>query len=361
MSIKKIYIKVKREIINIKDTKIIFENHKKYLSKGKYMYTIGVKQLFLNKNIANKEYTYFSRDVSTQSWKFKAIVAIRKLCRKLCFKFKVDNTNPYQFNGDILMLDRVNDVKVFNTNKNLMLSIIQDKERYEMTRNNYLEIQKQYKTPFIKAIDENQIIVEKFIKFKRNTDWNIHDKEKFFLFFFNNLENNINIELSNKTVSFYSTSKLYNEFIEEVSDREFISIIKNMISLSAPHTKWPRIKCHGDTKFDNILLEKNNFYIIDWEFYGDYIFYYDFMNLIINEALDEDNYVYLNRFLNDDFDDILRKLFNAVGITYKADKKKCYIVLYLMERVTKVDSKLYTDIDDLNFVYSRYKEILQKL
>lgn len=32
-----------------------------------------------------------------------------------------------------------------------------------------------------------------------------------------------------------------------------------------------------------------------------------------------------------------------------------------MERVTKVDSKLYTDIDDLNFVYSRYKEILQKL
>lgn len=134
-----------------------------------------------------------------------------------------------------------------------------------------------------------------------------------------------------------------------------------MISLSAPHTKWPRIKCHGDTKFDNILLEKNNFYIIDWEFYGDYIFYYDFMNLIINEALDEDNYVYLNRFLNDDFDDILRKLFNAVGITYKADKKKCYIVLYLMERVTKVDSKLYTDIDDLNFVYSRYKEILQKL
>jgi len=98
-------------------------------------------------------------------------------------------------------------------------------------------------------------------------------------------------------------------------------------------TKSLEVKSHNDIHFGN-LIKKESIYVIDWEYYGYNIFYYDFINLLFVPALDGNNQ-YLRNYFNGQYDVLFKELFDLFGIPFV--DKLLYIYTYLNRRIVLID------------------------
>lgn len=347
------YKKVKDIIRRIKTFRTLIEENKKYLKAGNYEFSSGLKPMMHNGERSTLEFVKKFDELSEM--KIWRKVYLRT--RKYYLDFEKSEDEITLFNGDLMMLVNNDDLKIFNYSENTLITIISETKRYERINQNIEKFSQYFNTTYIKKDNKEKLIVERIINFKPSQDYTECDIENFFNIFFKSLEKTIQVEVTEKTKS-VTTKELLNNFEEKIADNEFVAEVKEMIPSNTCNDKWPIIPCHGDIKFDNVLLEDEVFYFIDWEATGDHLFFHDFIGFIFRKAVNAD-YKYLNRYLTGFYDEKLDDLFNASSAKYNCEKREYYLALYIINNIVNVDLNNY--YYNFNDVLSRYRKVLNNI
>ena len=110
------------------------------------------------------------------------------------------------------------------------------------------------------------------------------------------------------------------------------------------------IKTHGDIHQKNVIKKEDNVYYIDYDSFDEYIFYYDYINLLFAPAINKD-FTLLKNFLDGKYDNYFKELFDLFGKKFKDKGKITYLQTYLNNRMEVFDRNIKN--------YKKYKGILK--
>jgi hypothetical protein len=99
------------------------------------------------------------------------------------------------------------------------------------------------------------------------------------------------------------------------------------------------IKTHGDVHLKNVIKKDKTLYYIDYDSFGEYLFYYDFINLFFAPAINRD-FRLLKKFLMGKYDNYFKKLFAIFDIKFKKYERLKYLQTYLNVRIERFDKNL---------------------
>jgi hypothetical protein len=99
------------------------------------------------------------------------------------------------------------------------------------------------------------------------------------------------------------------------------------------------IKTHGDVHIKNVIKKNKTLYYIDYDSFGEYLFYYDFINLLFAPAINKD-FRLLKGFLMGKYDNYFKELFAIFDRKFKKDERLKYLQTYLNVRIERFDKNL---------------------
>lgn len=260
---------------------------------------------------------------------FNGVQSIKVLLKKqLRSFFRVDklyiSSKEKVFKGNLLLVTRNNNIKIFDYHNSKVLTIFSDNNSFKK----HLDTNKTFYFWFnlVKILEINyvdKVIIEEFIVNTSSEHWNESQEDAVVKEIFKSYKNYyLDYTRKNKSKSVEIVPPL-NKKLE----------YHNTISDS-----FVKVPCHGDICFKNILFnDLNNIFFIDWEHSGDYLFYYDLINWMFVEAMDNKNYQYLNDFAFGKYDYYFETIFNLFNIQYKQNMKTDYLKAYIMERYLNRD------------------------
>lgn len=332
---KKYFEYIIRIIKEAKEVKKTLLENQKYLKPGKYKVNTAYKKIgyisskdsldFLEKNKFHlqRESGFF----------YRTKLIIRKSIESF-FKVKIKNDNEY--NASLLMLTNNDDLKLFNFEKQKIYNVFFDKIMYEKIKEAYNTFGDFFDVPLLKNIDEQQIITEKYIEFVPYQQLDEKEANNAIEKIFENYYNYFS-SLDKNNIKWISIYELI-EQLKKYSNNETKTLINKLIKkipLKNYNDKFPIVKCNGDIVFYNILFNKNKYYFIDWEHYNNYIFFYDFFNIITLEAY-TGNYKYLNYYFSGKYDEYFNKIFNIFNIDF--NDKQYYLDLFVLFKSLYINS-----------------------
>lgn len=123
------------------------------------------------------------------------------------------------------------------------------------------------------------------------------------------------------------------DFSYSAEENELLEGIRSKISKDALLEELPFSVQHGDISKENLLYGeadgKTDFWWIDWEHARERVFFYDLFFYMINSA-----YYYndeaLRLYLSGEMDEILKAFFNHFGVKFNSEKRKDYLLIYMM-------------------------------
>lgn len=310
----------------------IIVNNKEYLESGTYKIEFAGKIKIYLKDKNTKE---FMRKADTRFLNsFSAI--LKYTIDYILFKFltfKVVNTKNQAIRGSLIMVTYSRNIKIFDFSKKVILNkFLNDYSTYNNIKDAYHCMNEHLKMTILDFIDPENVYFEEYIDFIPYTQWTKQNKEgcmdniffsyqKYFLSTNSHeIKTQIPLDLfQGLKNTAYGNHKIFTE-MADVFERNLNDF------------DFPFVRLHGDLKFDNVLLHKNEFYFIDLEFSSDYIFFYDIINYLFVTAIYEDHF-YLESYLTGTYDELFKKLFNVFNIKYEEDQKLFYIAVYLIERI----------------------------
>lgn len=351
---KRIYRKAKSILCRIKGIKKTAYINRDYLNNEKYYFRFERKDYITNKKEESIEFfNKTNRVIKRKKSKLKIIIfSVLNLFYKINFE---NNKESPIFKGDILMKTRRNNIKIFNFEEDLVMNIIDDKNEYKYLEKEYNYFTKYYNIPIMEMNEDEQYIIEKHLNFKPYKDWSNKEKQDVVIEIAESLKKQVK-DLKNNNIENRSTKALFTHLRRDLKGSCILEKIEEIIPDGSLNDKWPVIKCHGDLNVNNILLEDNKFYFIDWEDSDKCIFFYDFINCIFVEALDINDYSYLKRYLKGDYDNYLRDIFDYLSIEFIPENRLYYIVIYIMDRI--IQFEFVQNMDKIDIVLKKYENVL---
>ncbi len=332
---KKYFEYIIRIIKEAKEVKKTLLENQKYLKPGKYKVNTAYKKIgyisskdsldFLEKNKFHlqRENGFF----------YKTKLIIRKSIETF-FHVKIKNDNEY--NATLLMITNNNDLKLFDFEKQIIYNVFFDKILYEKIKEAYNTFGDFFNIPLLRCIDEQQIIIEKYIEFipfqqlKKEQD-NEAIKEIFENYY------NYFLSLNKNKIKWIKVQNLI-KCLEQSIDKNNKHLIEKLIDKIPKknyNDKFPIVKCNGDMVFNNILYNNEKYCFIDWEYTKEFIFFYDFFNIITLEAY-TGNYKYLNYYFSGKYDEHFNKIFNIFNIDF--NDKQYYLDLFVLFKSLYINS-----------------------
>ncbi len=252
-----------------------------------------------------------------------------------CFYFtsvKVFSKNKV-FEGKLIFLNAQGSIKIFNDVS--VLTFLENKNIDKMI-NNYKQVDDFFDYPRIITIHNNYYIEEFILDKKKKNLEELHS-------------------IYHVLLNFYSKQKI--EY-KKLSVDDFVwekLTVKNKLFIESIYTthSYPFVLSHNDIHFGNILIG-DKMYIIDWEYFGENLIYYDFLNILFVEALNGDR-SFLEFFFSGELDSYFEKLFSIFNLKYNKNNRKKYFDIYLLNKIILRDiqeSKVH-----LNKVLINYQKV----
>lgn len=99
-------------------------------------------------------------------------------------------------------------------------------------------------------------------------------------------------------------------------------------------TILPLIPSHGDICLKNIIRATGRTLLVDWEYAGHYTPFYDILNWMFVEALDNNDLRHLRKYLAGGYDSPFEEIAALTHLPFNRDLRKDYISIYVLERLS---------------------------
>jgi len=266
---------------------------------------------------------------------------IKRMLIPKTINIKNNSQNTY-FRGSICLFSNDNfmdkDVKVFDIHNSRILtsyvnkeSLIKKIEHYEFY-SMYFNIPKVIEYNF-----DNNHSLEDLIISKPKNCWDEFDYNRVIDKIFKSYKFYYKKSLNcNDNLEYTSAIKIIKDLKSDETLKNFADSIENELSNELIFQDIVTVKQHGDLWLYNTILDISGaVYFIDWEHSGNYGFYYDLLWWMINEAIYNDNFSYLEKFANGLFDKYFDDIFNIFKYKFNILKRKEYIYIFLLELLQK--------------------------
>jgi len=306
--------------------KHIVLQHRDLLSIGSYKVLKTEKVLiFLNDGAVlqfiEKNYQNFSKRRRSKSGEIF----------DLFFKFEIVDAPNSDYSGQLLMLTKDRDIKIFDFNNSQVLTLYKDPEKISQIRHAFAMLSPFFDHTLIRYSREGYQIEELINQRQYNE---LSDVEK----------NHVFKTLVRQYIRYFSTldcavfpvvtaDKLCRQLKVEIPERVFQCFEKFLLESKFKSISWKRVFLHGDLNGSNILLHGEKIKLIDFERAKSYVFIYDIFNYIYVEQVSGGNCFFLRSYYNGEYDVLLRDLFAQFDLSYDGDMKTEYMLLFLAERL----------------------------
>jgi len=243
---------------------------------------------------------------------------------------EVKNDKHKLFRGKIMWFCSSGDIKVFSKSETLI--ICNNKENYLNKVENYEYFSRFFKTPtLIYKDDDKYQLIEKYIDFQRKSNQDIPFILKKIYDDYTNYFSTINRE---SRLAYYTLNNLLKNSSNAIQVKHVKHVFDN-IDTQLFDIEFPFIRLHGDLWTENILLEKEKnessaLWYIDWDESGDNIFFYDFFKFMWNELDVNGRYEYYECYLNGEFDNHFKKVFDIFQLEFHPEFKQDYFCMFIL-------------------------------
>ncbi|MFB9861014.1 hypothetical protein ACFPFV_02150 [Salinicoccus siamensis] len=336
------YIYAKRKRINVLKKNLF--SFQKYLVAGKYTLTVEGKNICYLDSIDARGFLGLNNSHLSDGLegKYQVKYILKKIINFIFIPNKIkvsklESCNEH-FCGSLIMLTRQGDKKIFNFKDKIILNIISEKEKYERIKVAHNSFSNYINSTIFDFDDSTKTYKEKLIDFESFNSVSEVEKNYIIKEFFTNY-NNYFISLDKSNLKKIKVENLLTSFYEENNNillyDKLVSHFKksNMFDITFPQTLLL-----GDMCFFNILKTSDKTYYIDFEYSDEYIFFYDFMNILFVE-FNRKNPIYLMKYLNGEYDKNLEKTFQIFDLDFCIDKREQYFIMFLLERIA-LDKKM---------------------
>ncbi|PYZ96957.1 hypothetical protein CR205_14890 [Alteribacter lacisalsi] len=336
--------------------------HQNQLQSGKYELTRtdGGKPVAYVKNKQNVNYL---RKLCSQldSPPTKHGMLKSKLRNFLHYFIKFNDLRIYSTDsiadGSIVMKTYNGDLKIIDLRSGLVKSILAEKRKVKSIEKTFKTFSKHFKIHIIGFNQYESSYIERLIDYKPFSDWTEKEKKDAIETIFSNF-NSYFYEKKNRLKKTITVTSLISNLEKKAGSHNIIESIKYQIPESAYSDAWPKVKSHGDCVLSNVLLKDGQFYFIDWNDSGKYVFFYDLLNGIFGEAAFHNNDSFLYDYLTGEYDEHFSKAFQLFGLHYDQDKKLYYLAVFMLERIL-FRYKHKNDVH-IESVLSIYERVLKK-
>jgi hypothetical protein len=226
--------------------------------------------------------------------------------------------------------------KIFDLTANQILLLYSDKQAYLDKLVHYNRFQKYFMMPAILSSDDRGLfIIEEFIHFKQNNQWNERDCQVVIEDVFRK-ETTYLKSCENKKEYMLKSP---NELLENLDKRSpIIDFILSNINTAVLDERFPFVELHGDLWSSNILIKKNHpqiIYYIDWESSKSLVFFYDLFFMLLNECFIQSNYIYAEKYMSGEYDEKLEKVFQTLGTKFESEYRIDYLYITLLNQYTE--------------------------
>lgn len=337
----------------------IIQEKKDYLLPGNYMLNHnGLRIAALNDQKTLQFIERNTRNVLRDcSYKVKLLKKRVRIIMNYSFSVKVTGDMYKNFEGSLVMITGKGNIKIFDFRKGVIITFFNKRNEYQKRRRTYHHFMRYFKIPKTKFINNETAHMDSYIEFLPFENWSISQKDDTILSVLSDYY--CYFSLTKKDISHGITPF---EFLEETSFINNIKLKEMLIKLVPKcyyQEKLPITVLHGDLNFKNLLLSDDVCYYIDWEFSRPLVFFYDFINLIFVEAMNHNNYYFIEKYLRGHYNSQLQKIFSVFDLEFHIDNKLLYISIYLMECIRAKD--LILDSKDIPWEEENYLATCKKL
>jgi len=348
-----------------KQSKKILKERKLYFRPGKYRFSARHKKIYYLKN-SNTEKFLSSLEKGYDFKKEEKVLFRLKEAMRILFLglFSVNlNHTLNEFNGQIGMITIRGSTKIFDLEGKKVLTFFKENHEYQRIKIAYFNLSKYYNTTFIEFDDEKLYYSEHLIDFKPLNVWGEKEKEIVFDSIYNANKLYFN-ECSKVHYEKMSVSKKINEWQTKENLKKTIENYK--LLLQEVNLEIPVLTLHGDIHLNNILLSENKVYFIDFEFSGEYFFFFDIFGLICQEPFCNSlsgERSYLISYIHGEYDFKLQELFKILNFNYEPELKKEYFILCCLDWAAQNNRSEEKTIKILNLydeIETNYKLLVSK-
>lgn len=347
-----------KKLINYANRKrYILENfieNRAYFSNGKYRFDSSLTYIYMKEEYTEKIVKKkFNKTYLNNKYKI-----INFILEKVIFNKTInfnEHNNKINFNGTLYLPANNNglnkDAKIFDFYNKKVMSIITDEKKYFSEIENYYYFSKYFNMPkLIYASEKDLVIINELIEYITL------DKIK-------KDEENLIIDYIMKKYYeyFYEVKTKGNYFTKNLQDIEikynFVDNIKYKINENLHTIKFPYIRQHGDLWHSNILIDnERKIYIIDWEHSSEYILFYDIFWFIQNEAIYNNNYLYIDNYFKGNYDEYFNSIFELFDLTFDSKYRIDYFSIFYLNVFSQ---RLYDKDEYTNkVVYNHYENLI---
>ena len=264
------------------------------------------------------------------------------------FRVRVSGQRSGEHQGSFGIVSVNNDLKIFDHVNSEVLSFLDDSNRFLRLEASYEKFIPFFNIPVLGVCSDRQLIIERYIEnqttvsYKRrilSLDSYIKPLESYMLQF----EEYINQSLEAGRVECISFNDRWNI---DPKHEEILSTLDKDFSLDLETLTWPYLFTHGDLHYQNILVELNAYYFIDWEHSDNHLAFYDPLHYILIHSLLFNDDRLVDAYFNGAFDGQLASLFAEAGIAYKTSKRLMYLALCVAERVAKFSQQQRQELQE---------------
>ncbi|MGE6260641.1 phosphotransferase family protein [Heyndrickxia sporothermodurans] len=340
-----------------------FRKNTKYMSSGEYRFDESIEYI-----CRSDCHSLLRASEMFQKNLYKKVFAklIIFLLRKVLFNKKLNviehKLSLDDFSGTIFIPVRSTsgyiDIRIFDLTRNKVLTVFSRKKDYNSVIENYGKFKPFFHIPTVLwKSDEDLLIIEELIIFQPKTNWGNDDyllimKVTFelYLTFFKNKQEKIH--------SFITPQNLFQSLPGEVEIKDlWMKISKEITNMKLPYTLL-----HGDLWTSNILYKKSDdfdVYFIDWEYSSEFIFFYDLFNMMWLEVYMNNNYVYVEKYVNGDYDLYFYNMFAIFDLKFQSKYKQDYFIIYFLEFMKNRLS--YFDTNNVLFIIPHFMKFLDTM
>ena len=242
-------------------------------------------------------------------------------------KIKTENQN---YLGQCLIFSTLkNDLHIINYRENAIYTRFKNAERMALILKNRKKWENLgFRAVPVFGIDKNRLLLkEKFIN-------KVHyDHEKGFDFV---LDDILRCFRENQGISHdYSLNETDLEKLKSLSSRyessekreDFLRKLNDFASSGA----YKKYTSHGDVYYNNLMYDGKFFYYSDFEMMQEHFFVFDILFYIFFESFRFQNDTLLNNYLNGNYDDELKEIFDLNGAVYQTDLRTIYLWILCYE------------------------------
>lgn len=271
----------------------------------------------------------YLKDASAKTITNKNIDISKKNIRRFLNIEVICNKNRYK--GELMMIDRKGNVKIFDIENSCIYSIIKCSKDYRELHKINQHMKDIYNLTFTNFDDKNKVVTEDYIDFKNRGQWSTVEFNSAVKEVCSNTKKNL---IKKNSKNFQSTKKLIQSFNDRTmhENKEYSKLVIDLMPSGTEDEFFSIVRNHGDMNFNNFLLKDNVFYAIDWYESIHTVFFYDFFSIIFVDWKWRLEPYFMKKYFDGAYDELLTDMFMHSSTPYDKNKKNKYLSIYLMNR-----------------------------